>query len=120
MGYIKELNGLYAHIRRAGFDLEFRPVKRLANGIIDGGNVDADLACYALDNKQEYQKAIIVADDGDYLKTIESLNRQNKLEMVISSHLIKHTSEFIKGAIGRNQIISIHSLRNQIEFLQTA
>ncbi len=116
MGYLKEFEGLYISLRRAGFVLEFREVRRMADGTIDGGNVDADLASYVMDYKTAYSKAIIVADDGDYCRTVKSLSRQNKLKLIISSHTIKNTSEMIKQAIGRNRIVSIHAIRNLIEF----
>lgn len=116
MGYIKEYGALYTHLERSGFSLAFRQVRRLNDGTIEGGNVDADLASCVMDYKNEYNKAIIVADDGDYQRTIQSLNRQNKLELIISSHLIKHTSQLIKQVVSREQILSIHSLRNQIGY----
>ncbi len=118
MGYIKEYKALYNHLEQAGFSLEFRQVRRLSNGTIDGGNIDADLASYVMDYKFEYTKAVIIADDSDYCRTIKSLNRQNKLKLIISSHLIKNTSGLIKQVITRDQILSIHSLRNQIAYSQ--
>ncbi len=114
MGFIKEYQGLYKHIRQAGFVLEFREVKQLENGQIDGGNVDADLASYVMDYKTEYQKAIIIADDSDYCRTIKSLKRQNKLKLIISSHLLRNTSLLIKQSVEPGMLISIHSMRNQV------
>lgn len=116
LGYLRENEYIYRIMRTAGFTLEFRQVKRLSDGTIDGGNVDADLASYVMDFKTEYSKAIIVADDGDYCRTIKSLDRQKKLKLIISSHTMKNTSELIKQTVGRNMILSIHSIRNQIEF----
>lgn len=115
MGYVKENAGLYHLLKNAGFVLEFRKVNLLKDGTIDGGNVDADLASYVMDYKSDYNKAIIIADDGDYCRTIESLVRQNKLELVISSHSIKDTSYLIKRVASKS-ILSIESLRPIIEF----
>jgi hypothetical protein len=114
MGFVKRYKWLYKQLEQAGFVLEFREVIELANGSIDGGNVDADLASYVMDYKAEYSKAIIIADDGDYCRTIKSLNRQDKLKLIISSHLLAKTSFLIKQAVQPNKLISIHSLRNQI------
>lgn len=116
LGYLQENEYIYRRMKTAGFTLEFRGVKRLSDGTIDGGNVDADLASYVMDFKTEYSKAIIVADDGDYCRTIKSLDRQNKLKLIISSHTMRSTSELIKQTVNRNMILSIHSFRNQIEF----
>lgn len=115
LGYIPEYKGLYYRLRKARFELEFRNVRRLGDGSIDGGNIDADLASHVMDYKLNYDQAVIVADDADYCRTIQSLNRQNKLKAVISSHHLKNTSEIIKRVVDRNQIISIHSLKELIE-----
>lgn len=118
MGFVKENIALYNTIRLAGFDLEFREVKRGGNGQIDGGNVDADLASYAMDHKMEYRQAVIIADDADYCKTIQSLDRQKKLKLIISSHLLTNTSFQIKQSVASEKIISIHGLRKQIAINQ--
>lgn len=114
IGFVRKYQWLYKQLRQAGFVLEFREVIELENGIIDGGNVDCDLASYAMDYKTEYNQAIIIADDGDYCRTIKSLNKQNKLKLIISSHLLANTSFLIKQAVHPNMLISIHGLRNQI------
>jgi len=115
IGYVKENTRLYHSLRNAGFILEFREVNQLKDGKIDGGNVDADLASYVMDYKNEYEKAVIIADDGDYCRTIESLVRQNKLELIISSHSMQDTSYLIKRVVPKS-IISIESLKSFIEF----
>ncbi len=115
MGYIRKYECLYSVIRSAGFEIEFREVNELCDGTIDGGNVDADLAYYVMDNKAHYNRALVVADDGDYSKMLQSLLRQDKLELVISSHSIKQTSEFIKAVLPRHLLLSINSIRNIIE-----
>jgi hypothetical protein len=114
MGFIKKNQSLYDHIENAGFVIEFREVNQLGNGKIDGGNVDADLASYVMDYKNDYRKAIIVADDGDYARTIQSLKRQNKLQLIISSHSIEKTSRLIKE-IALEFILSINTIRHLIE-----
>ena len=113
IGFIKENIALYNMLRVAGFFLEFKEVKRQRNGTILG-NVDPDLTTFAMDHKTEYDKAILIADDGDYSKMVTSLHQQNKLKVIISSNSLKRTSRIIKEAVGHNMIISIHSLGNKI------
>jgi hypothetical protein len=110
MGFIKENQGLYNHLKKAGFSLEFRQVITLSNGTIDGGNIDADLASYVMDYKADYNKALIIADDSDYCRTITSLWRQNKLKRIISSHSIETTSKMIRQLVPPNFIESIHNI----------
>ena len=115
MGYINRYAGLYKKIRKAGFEIEFRDVTILPNGKIDGGNVDADISGFALDYKMDYREAVLIADDGDYSRLLRSLVRQDKLRMIISSHIMKRTSHFMKAEVPRDKIISINSLRPIVE-----
>jgi len=114
MGYIKKNAWLYRILENAGFELEFRTVNIIGDKV-DGGNVDADLASYVMDHKGDYDKAIIVADDGDYCRTIESLAKQDKLKLIISSHSIKKTSRLIKGIVPEF-IVSVDSIKQLIEY----
>jgi NYN domain len=116
MGYIPQNEWLYQKLYKAGFEIEFRVVKQINNGKIDGGNIDADLTGYMMDNKREYTQALVIADDGDYRNTILSLKKQNKLKLIISSHTLKNTAKFIRDAVGDSMIVSIHSLRNIISY----
>lgn len=116
MGYIPANAPLYATIRRAGFEIEFREVRVLKDGTLDNANIDTDLVCYALDNKSNYDKALIVADDSDFLSLIKTLDRQGKLKAVISTHSLQYTSRDIKKALTKEKIVSIEALRNQIAY----
>lgn len=115
LGYINHYRSLYRYLIKSGFELQFRPVRKLPNGQIDGGNVDADLASFVMDNKQDYHKAVIIADDADYYRMIHSLNRQVKLAAVISPHHIRNTSSLIRTTLRANQLFSIQSVRNIIQ-----
>ncbi len=113
-GYVPRYAWLYKKLTLAGFQVETRPTRILPDGTINGGNIDADLASFVMDYKTDYTQAIIVADDADYYRTIQSLKRQNKLKLIISSHLLANTSSLIKELVNRDMLISIHSLRNQV------
>lgn len=115
LGFIKENNWLYRSLRKAGFHLEFRETMRLHDGSIDGGNIDADLTSFVMDHKTEYAQAVIVADDGDYQRTLVSLQQQGKLRSVISSHILARTSHLLRKVLPAEKFISIHSLRNKVE-----
>lgn len=118
LGWRVDCRWFYSILEKAGFQIEFRETKRLKDGTIDGGNVDADLTGFAMDHKREYSKAVIIADDSDYCNTLLSLNAQNKLKLIISSHPIKSTSACLKKQIGIEKIISVHDLKNKIELVQ--
>jgi uncharacterized LabA/DUF88 family protein len=115
MGEIKENKSFYCFLEEAGFTMELRKVMQSSDGKIDGGNVDADLTSYIMDYKSDYRKAVIVADDGDYCNTIKSLQRQDKLGKIISSHTIEKTSHLIKEVVLKS-ILSIESIKHIIEY----
>lgn len=116
IGRIKANNWLYHNLNKSGFHIEFKLTFQLADGSIDGGNIDADLTSYLMDNKTEYSQAIVFADDTDYLRTLQSLNRQGKIGGIISSHLIVNASSLLRRVFPSNMFIPIQALRNKIEF----
>lgn len=78
--------GLYDVLKEAGFNLVFRehPEKALSK---KKGNVDVDIAFQMLvdsyERTNEYDKALLVSNDGDYFKVIRHLHRKGKLEKVL-------------------------------------
>jgi hypothetical protein len=114
MGYLKEYKYLYKHLRCVGFHLEFSEAWRMPDGKILGGNIDPDLTSYCMDLKTSYHKAIIVADDRGYTRTIKSLRKQNKLKMVLSPHPIETTSTVVRRAVEPRFIASIQDIRDYV------
>jgi hypothetical protein len=115
MGYLKENESIYYALERAGFKVILREVRKDEKGKVDGGNVDADVAFFAGYHSTEYDKAIIVGDDGDYTLTLSTLYDAGKLEFLLSSHSVEATSEFIKNKIPLGYIKSLDSVRELIE-----
>lgn len=120
IGYIKGNEWIYDLLQNAGFLLEFRQTRVLSNGKFDNGNCDCDLVAYALDAKNEYDKAVIIANDSDYISTIQRLSRQQKLKMVISPQAIETTSYQIKKSVVPELLTSIQDIRSIIEFRKRA
>jgi NYN domain len=119
MGYIPANAPLYSTIQRAGFEIEFREVRVLKDGTLDNANIDTDLVCYALDNKSSFDKAVIVADDSDFLSLIKTLYRQDKLQTVISTHSLQYTSRDIRKVLPKDKLVSIEAMRTQIAHQKT-
>ena len=82
MGYIEENEPLYDYLRSSGYTLTFKQAV-LANGIYKG-NCDVNMTLSAITESTEYDKAIIIANDGDYASLVEHLNDWGKLECVIA------------------------------------
>ena len=86
IGYTQPRNcDLYIELRKAGFILSLRkPVNRLENGILKlKANVDSNLITHTLIKISNYDKAVIVAGDGDYYCLSKYLLRNNKLLKII-------------------------------------
>jgi uncharacterized LabA/DUF88 family protein len=115
MGYVPQNKSLYQFLEFSGYEFEFRETKRIGSKVIDGGNIDTDLVASAMDNKNNYDRIILVSDDSDYLSMLMRLQRQNKLHLVISSHPLRTSSHAIRRVVRKDQLISIHSLRPIIE-----
>lgn len=85
IGLIPKFKNLYTYLQECGFTLIFKEV------VYDGsgkpkGNCDADLVlqatCDAYENS--FQKAVLVASDGDYASLVKFLLEKNKFLTILS------------------------------------
>lgn len=85
IGFVPENTSLYRALQEYGYVLIFKPVLKIKKGknITYKGNVDAELVLHAMIEFPNYQKAIIVSGDGDFLCLIDYLESQNKLLKVM-------------------------------------
>jgi uncharacterized LabA/DUF88 family protein len=81
IGYVKKYESLYRYLRRAGYTIIFKPTIKFNDGNGDEikGNVDAELVMHTMLEMPNYDKAIIIAGDGDYYCLIKHLESENKL-----------------------------------------
>lgn len=99
IGYIKENENLYNHLRSYGYKLIFKKVSIMPDGK-PKGNVDAELVLHTLDKINKYNKAIIVSNDGDFACLVKYLSDKNKLEVVLSPNKNK-CSVLLRKATGK-------------------
>jgi len=78
LGYIAGNEEMYTSLQKAGYVLVFKPTLIYKNGRIKG-NCDAELVLHCMIEKDNFDKAIIIAGDGDYHCLIEYLKEQSKL-----------------------------------------
>ena len=78
IGYIASNQRLYDTLQSFGYILIFKPTMKISTGEVKG-NVDSELVLNAITEISNYNKAIIVAGDGDYACLVEYLLKQNKL-----------------------------------------
>ena len=113
IGYVPENAGLYQALQEDGFILIFKPVLRIKKGkhTTYKGNVDAELILHAMIEFSNYQKAIIVSGDGDFMCLIDYLKTNDKLYKILTpnnkySSLLRKFSEFI---------VPLNLMRNKLE-----
>ncbi|RWZ82021.1 MAG: NYN domain-containing protein [Candidatus Chaera renei] len=87
IGFMPQYNKLYTHLQKCGYTLVFKTVSIYQDEYgkdVPKGNVDVDLAVHAAaDVFDEYDKAIIVSGDGDFLSLYNFLDRHKKLGYVL-------------------------------------
>ena len=111
IGYIAGNQRLYDTLQSFGYILIFKPTMKIPTGEVKG-NVDSELVLNAITEISNYNKAIIVAGDGDYACLVEYLLKQNKLEKLIIPDINKYSfllTKFLKHAVFMN------NLRNKLE-----
>ncbi len=113
IGFIPTNQALYTSLQNKGFILIFKPTLRLPNGK-PKGNVDAELLLHTTLQIPNYDKAVIVAGDGDYFCLIEHLKKINKLKKLIIPNRNKYSS-LLRG-FGTDMAF-ITDLRHKLEYL---
>ncbi|MCL2756991.1 MAG: NYN domain-containing protein [Coriobacteriia bacterium] len=87
IGYVPTNQRLYTALQKAGFILIYKPVVDVTvNGKhILKGNVDAELVLHSAAIEYEnYDKAVIITNDGDFYCLVEYLSHRKKLERLLA------------------------------------
>jgi len=86
---------MYAQLQKDGYILIFKPtipyVDRNGKKTVKG-NVDAELVLQAMIEFNNYDKAMIVAGDGDYKCLVEYLEKQKKLSLIFIPNQKRYSS----------------------------
>jgi uncharacterized LabA/DUF88 family protein len=95
---------MYNGLKKAGYEIIFKPTFTGPNNLVKG-NVDAELVLHTMIELPNFDKAIIVSNDGDFHCLVEYLVQQDKLLHLITptakySGLYKNYSSFIIKLVG--------------------
>lgn len=131
IGYMAENESLYELMHELGYLVALKPTldissQQPSNGeAAEGqhtskpdekpvvkGNIDADLVLYAMKEFPNYDKAIIVSGDGDFLSLIEYLAEQNKLLNVMTPNW--QYSSLLKQF--EDRIVRIDQLKRELAY----
>jgi uncharacterized LabA/DUF88 family protein len=87
MGYVPGNEALYASLQKQGYIIVLKPtVEYKENNVTKRkGNVDADLVLYsAAILYDEYDKAVLITNDGDFLCLFQFLEERKKLSLLLT------------------------------------
>ena len=82
IGYSPGNERLYTFLQEAGYLCVFKPTLELPNGRVKG-SVDAELVLHAMIELNNFNKAVIVSDDGDFFCLVEYLLKIDKLKKML-------------------------------------
>lgn len=118
IGHVPGNEMMYRSLQEMGYILVFKPTMPfIRNGVKDvKGNVDAELVLYASAvTYHDYDKAIIVSGDGDFLCLVEYLDINNKLLKLLTPN--HRYSTLLKKYV--HMIAEVSSLKNTLELKKT-
>ena len=111
IGFVQENQALYDNLKKAGYELMFKPTSRF-NGKIKG-NVDANIVYHAMKHYNEYGKGLLVAADGDYYQMVDDLYQAQKLQAVISPNL-RHESAYLLKQASRERLFCLNEIKHLV------
>jgi uncharacterized LabA/DUF88 family protein len=114
IGYVPANQKLYTKLQKAGFILVYKTaVMYTKDGkTIIKGNVDAELVLHAAAIEfPNYDKGLIITNDGDFFCLVQYLDDKNKLLRIIAPNN-KYSTLFRPY---RNKILTLDLFRNSLE-----
>lgn len=114
IGYVEKNKQLYKRLEKIGYILVFKPTFTIYknNQKTVKGNVDGELILQTMIEINNYDKAIIVSGDGDYLCLVRYLGKIDKLGRIIVPNINAYSRLLSPYA---NKILDIELHRNDIE-----
>jgi uncharacterized LabA/DUF88 family protein len=114
IGYIPENQALYTNLQKEGYIVIFKPTLTLPNGKVKG-SVDSELVLHTMVEYQNYDKALIVAGDGDYYCLVDHLIGKEKLLKLMIPNRNKFSSLY------RNlmsHIVFMNNLKEKLQYVK--
>ncbi len=114
IGFVATNQALYTSLQNKGYVLVFKPTLRLPSGK-PKGNVDAELVLHTILENSHYDKAVIVAGDGDYYCLIKHLKKENKLKSLVIPNRKDYSSLLREFA---TDMAFVTDLRHKLEYIK--
>lgn len=119
IGFLEGQEPLYASLKMAGYELIFKPTVKhtVAGKTVIKGNVDTDLVLKTMLEWNQFDQAILLSGDGDFLSLLTHLSQAGKLKSLVVSDA-RSVSKLL--APFRASTVSLDSLRNRLSGKTTA
>jgi uncharacterized LabA/DUF88 family protein len=114
VGFLPKYQKLYQHLEDAGFTLIFKTTVPDSNGNVKG-NIDADMVLKSMIEFFNYDKALIVSNDGDFHSLVDHLSMNNKLRLVLSPN--KKYCSFLLRRAAKEKMQFMDDLRAMLEYI---
>jgi uncharacterized LabA/DUF88 family protein len=114
IGFVATNQGLYTSLQSKGYILVFKPTLVLHSGK-PKGNVDAELVLHTILEAPNYDKAVIVAGDGDYYCLIKHLKKENKLKSLVIPNRNNYSCLLRDFAV---DMVFVSDLRHKVEYIK--
>lgn len=112
IGYLPEKQDLYNSLQKYGYILIFKPTLKYKDGKVKG-NCDAELVLQAMIDYPNYERAVIVSEDGDFHCLIHYLVQQDKLEKVLIPNKNSYSALLKKFA---EKLAFMNDLKGKMEY----
>ena len=98
IGFVPGNGAMYTDFQQWGYVVVFKPTLE-EKGVIKG-NCDAELVVHCMIEKDNFSKAVIISNDGDFHCLVEYLEKNNKLFKLITpsfnySSLLRKFAKYI-------------------------
>ncbi len=112
LGFIQEQQALYANLEQWEYEIDFKCTVQRADGTVKG-NCDVNLAVRAMIELDNFNQAVIVTADGDFLSLAQHLAGIGKLRQIIAPQS-KQCSSLLKKKFHSGTILYIDEHREKL------
>ena len=115
IGYVPSNQPLYIDLQKWGYICIFKPTLEKPDGRVKG-NVDAEVVLHSMIEYSNYDKAVIVSGDGDFLCLAKYLLERDKLKIILAPNKFSYSS--LLNVLNREDstVVSfVDSLKNKLE-----
>ncbi len=112
MGYLKTYEPMYAFFRQLGYELIFKPVT--VRGGTTKGNIDAELVLQSMIDLPNYDQAILLTGDGDFVCLVRYLYEQKKLGALIVPNQRRYAGALNEAA--KEKLFSLSPCKKKLAY----